>query len=149
MSDEKEKVVEGPKPKRSVTLRELATSFGVLQQLGQIEVKASTGRIVGKLLTRVEAELKLREDQRKKIVERYGEPVEKGSEDKQVLSPAQGGNKEKYDAFMVEIDEMDEAVIDLSDLPILKERDFRVGDKEATVTPAMFTVLDRLHMLEE
>lgn len=155
---DKEKVVDEPKPegeaqveekKESVKLGELAAVFGVLQQLAQVDVKASTGRIIGKMLTRVEAELKTREDQRKKLVEKYGEPVDGDEKNKQILTPAQGGDPESWRLFRDEIEEMDEQAVDLSGLSTLRVRDFKTSKGEADIKPAMFTVLDRLGLLEE
>jgi hypothetical protein len=166
MNDE-EKVVDGPKSKDVekdvkedgekgcdkekivVKLSDLVGGFQVLQQLSQIDVKASTGRLLGKILKRVQDELQTREDQRKKLVEKYGEEDPDDPKNKVVLTPAQGGDAEKWAEFRTEIEEMDKQEVDLTGVPKLKQRDFRTSKGEADVKGAYFVVLDQFGILEE
>jgi hypothetical protein len=149
------KVVEKDETKKDhdkVTLGKLAmyAETGVLSRLGAAELKASSSLLVAKFMRTCQQQLQDREDQRKKLRQKYGEkdPTSDQADSWVVISISQGGDPEKWVGYRTEVIDLDEVVADLTGHEF-RIRDLRLADKEANVPGVVIQMLMDLKVFKE
>jgi len=149
------KVVEKDETKKDhdkVTLGKLAmyAETGALGRLGAAELKASSSLLVAKFMRTCQQQLQDREDQRKKLRQKYGEkdPNSDQADSWAVIPISQGGDPEKWVGYRTEVIDLDEVVIDFAGHEF-KLRDLRKADKEADVPGVVIQMLVDLKVFKE
>lgn len=123
---------------------------GLLQSFGAVDFKASTAITVGKLLKSINVELAARNEQRKRLGEKFGEKVDgDGGESWRVTPPSQGGDAEKWKQFRDQLIEVDEMPVKLVDVQ-LRPTDLKDSSgKEADLSGIAVQMLLDLALLKE
>jgi len=149
------KVVEKDETKKDrdkVTLGKLAmfNETGVLGKLGATDLKASSALLVAKFMRVCQQHLQDREDQRKKLRQKYGEkdPNSDQADSWVVIPTSQGGDSEKWVAYRTEVIDLDEVALDFAGHEF-KIRDLRKADKEADIPPVVIQMLMDLKVFKE
>ena len=147
-----EKEDEPKKDHDKVTLGKLAmfAETGALGRLSATDLKASSSLLVAKFMRTCQQQLQDRDDQRKKLRQKYGEKDTNSDQAEAwiVLPPSQGGDSEKWVGYRTEVIELDEMVIDLAP-HMFKLRDLKRSDKEADIPGVVIQMLMELKVFQE
>jgi len=140
------------KKTNGITVGKLAmyAESGLLNTFSVIDFKASTAIIVGKLLKSINAELQSRNEQRKRLGEKFGEKITSDDgESWRILPPSQGGDAEKWKQFRDQLLEVDAMPVKLGGTTLRPADLKNSSGKEADLSGAAVQMLFDLKLLKE